>query len=144
MGSHNPPPFKAQRPRWHLFLSPIDVGPYQIYPLWALASSCLPPLRGTASLLTHSPVSGFDTICNGPSSPLADIVLVEFSKLPLRFLNASARGRFPHSCGSLSSPTDVRFHSHCDPSVRQKSYESRRCSHIFVIELYWTSNCGRN
>ena len=25
VGSHNPPPFEAQRPRWHLFPSPIDV-----------------------------------------------------------------------------------------------------------------------
>ena len=27
VGHHNPPPFEVQRPRWHLFLYPIDVGP---------------------------------------------------------------------------------------------------------------------
>ena len=27
VGSHNPPPFGAQRSRWHSFPSPIDVGP---------------------------------------------------------------------------------------------------------------------
>ncbi|KAG7013676.1 hypothetical protein SDJN02_23843, partial [Cucurbita argyrosperma subsp. argyrosperma] len=32
------------------------------------------PIRGTARRLTHSPMSGTDTICNGPDPPLADIV----------------------------------------------------------------------
>ena len=27
VGHHNPPPFEAQRPRWHSFLPPIDVEP---------------------------------------------------------------------------------------------------------------------
>ena len=27
VGHHNPPPFEVQRPRWHSFLPPIDVGP---------------------------------------------------------------------------------------------------------------------
>ena len=51
VGHHNPPPFGAQRPRWHLFLSPIDVGllpnppPFRAqHPYWHTAS-CLPPFR---------------------------------------------------------------------------------------------------
>ena len=32
VGSHNPPSFKAQRPLWHSFSSPIDVGPPQSTP----------------------------------------------------------------------------------------------------------------
>ena len=33
------------------------------------------PLRGTTSSLAHRLVSGFDIICNGPSNPLANVVL---------------------------------------------------------------------
>ena len=38
---------------------------------------CLSP-SGSTSLLVHSPVSGFDTICNSSSPLLADIVLFGF------------------------------------------------------------------
>ena len=44
------------------FPSPIDVGSHN------------PPLWGPASSLAHRLAPGFDTICNSPSSPLADIV----------------------------------------------------------------------
>ena len=46
VGPHNPPPFGAQRPRWHSFLPPIVVGP----PL-------NPPPLGPTSLLAHRLVS---------------------------------------------------------------------------------------
>ena len=43
---HHPHPFRAQRPRWHSFLSPIDVGPPPNL-----------PLLFPASLLAHRLVS---------------------------------------------------------------------------------------
>ena len=91
--SHNLPLFGAQRPRWHSFPSPINLGP----PIHALS--------GPASLMAHRPVSGFDTICNGPSPSLADIVLFGLSLSGLRLL-----GRGFHTLiknASFSSPTDV-------------------------------------
>ena len=48
VGSHNPPPFGAQRPRWHLFPSLINVGPLNLppfraqHPCWHTASCPLP------------------------------------------------------------------------------------------------------
>ena len=69
VGSHNPPPFGAQRP---------------------LLVHCLvsTPLRDSTSSLAHRLVSGSNTNCSGPNPPLANIV---FSKLflsgfPSRFL----------------------------------------------------------
>ena len=59
----NPPSFGAQHPTGHRLVST--------------------PLRGTASPLAHRSVSGSNTICNGPSPPLADIVLFG---LPLKAL----------------------------------------------------------
>ena len=91
VGHHNPPPFGAQRPRWHSFLPPIDVGPPPNPP--PLGPSVLTgtpphvyPLRRTARRLAHRLVSGFDNICNGPDPPLADIVLfrLSLSSFPLR------------------------------------------------------------
>ena len=74
------PPFRAQRPRWHSFLPPIDVGsPHKSTPLWSprpywhtLVST---PLRGTARRLAHHLMSGSDTICNDRGLPLANIGL---------------------------------------------------------------------
>ena len=43
---------------------------------------CDYPFRGTARRLTHRPVSGSDTNCNGPSPLLANIVLL--SNFPSR------------------------------------------------------------
>ena len=40
---------------------------------------CVHPLLGSASSLAHRPVFGSDTICNGPSPPLADFVLFGLS-----------------------------------------------------------------
>ena len=89
--SHNPPPIGAQRPRWHSFLSPINVGPHQIYPPSGLSVlTGIPPrvypLRGTTSSLAHSPVFGSDTICNGSGPPLVYIVLfgLSLTGFPLR------------------------------------------------------------
>ena len=129
VGSHNPPPFGGQRPRWHSFFSAIDVGPPpKSTPLWSLVSLLAhrlvsTPLRGTASLLAHRPVSGSDTICNGPSPPLTNIVLfgLSLSGFSSRLYNTSARERFPHpykgcfvllpnQCG-IVSPTIVGSHT---------------------------------
>ena len=83
-GSHNPPPFRAQGPRWHSFLSPIDVGPPSNPPpsgpnVPSGTPPCVYPLRGTTSSLAHRPVSNFDIICNSSGPLLADIVLFGFS-----------------------------------------------------------------
>ena len=84
VGSHNPPPFGAQRPRWYSFPSSIDVGPQSTpfgaqCPCWHTASC--PPPSSLNLLAGTSPGAGSDTICNDPSSPLADIVFFGFSFL---------------------------------------------------------------
>ena len=98
---HNPPLFGAQRPLWHSFLPPIDVGPPpNPPPFGALAHRLVStPLRGTTRRLAHRSVSGSDNICNDPDPPLVDIVLfgLSLSNFPSRLWNASTRGRFPHS-----------------------------------------------
>ena len=52
VGSHNPPPFEAQRSCWHLFPSPIDVGPLNPPPFGPSVLVGTPPhvhpLRGSA------------------------------------------------------------------------------------------------
>ena len=70
------------------------------------------PLWGSAASLTYRPVSGFDTICNGPSPPLAYIVFFGLI-FPQDFLNESTRERFPHvykECFVLF-PTDMGSHN---------------------------------
>ena len=83
-GTSQSTPFRAQHPRWHSFLTPINVGPppnppplgpnvltdtpSRVYSLW-----------GTARRLAHRLKPGSDTICNALNSPLADIVLFELS-----------------------------------------------------------------
>ena len=87
VGGHNPPPFGAQRPRWHSFLYPIDVGrPPKSTPLGPSVLIGPPPrvyppspLRGTARRPAHRPVTGSDTICNDQDPLLADIVLFGLS-----------------------------------------------------------------
>ena len=97
------PHFKAQRPCWHSFPSPINVGSH----------NPPPPLRGPTSLLALIPLSNrcgisqstpppfgaqrprwhtvwcfdSDTICSSPSPPLADIILFKLSLpgFPSRF-----------------------------------------------------------
>ena len=76
--------FGAQRPRWHSFLSPTDVGPSPNHPLWGSTSLLAhhlvsTPLRETTRRLAHRPMSSSDTICNDPSPPLTDIVLFKLS-----------------------------------------------------------------
>ena len=68
VGSHNPPPFKAQHPCWH-------------------TAQCPPP-SGLSVPLVHCPMSGSNTNFNNPSPPLVDIVLFEFSlsAFPSKFL----------------------------------------------------------
>ena len=72
VGHHNPPPFGAQRPHWHSFLPPIDVGsPPNPPPLGPSALTGTPsrvyPLRETARRLAHRSVFGSDTSCNAPN-----------------------------------------------------------------------------
>ena len=62
VGHHNPPPFGAQRHRWHSFLPPIDVGPpsnpppFEAQcPYWHTAS-CLPPSGNSEKAGTSSGV----------------------------------------------------------------------------------------
>ena len=99
----------AQHPRWHLFLSPIDVGPLQ-NPLPSEPASLLAhrlvsipfgeepppvyPLRRTASSLAHSLVSGSDPICNSSSSRLPNTILfgLSLSGFPSRFLKRVCQG----------------------------------------------------
>ena len=72
-----------------------------------LAHRLIHHLRGSASLLV---VSGFDTICNGSSPPLTNIVLFGFSlwvfpfRLSLKVFNTRLLGRgcfvlLPNRCG---------------------------------------------
>ena len=68
------------------------------------------PLRGTTSSLSHRSVSGSDTICNGPSLPLADIVIF---RLPLKVFKMRLLRRGFHTLikgVSFSSSTDVGSH----------------------------------
>ena len=60
-GIYQSTPFRTQCSRYHSFISPIDVRPLPNPP----------PSRPNVL----RPVSGFYTICNGPGSRLADIVL---------------------------------------------------------------------
>ena len=81
VGHHNPPPFGAQRPRWHSFLPSIDVGPPSNPPFFGAqcpylhTASCLPPFGGKRESWHIVPFLDSNTICNNPSPPLTDIVL---------------------------------------------------------------------
>ena len=97
VGSHNLPLFDAQRPRWHSFPSPINVGP----PIHALSNP--------ASLMAHRSVSGSDTICNNPSPPLGDIVLFGLSLSGLHLLGRGFYTLIKNV--SFSSPTNVGSHT---------------------------------
>ena len=117
VGSHNPSPFRAQHPRWHSSLLQSMWDP-PIHPpsgpsVLAGTPPHVHPPSGLSLLVTHSPMSGSDTICNGPSPPLADIVLfrLSLSGFPQGFQNASTRERFPHPYKESSSPTDVGSHT---------------------------------
>ena len=114
-------PFGAQRPRWQSFSSLIDVGPPNPTSLWgptSLLAHCLLsiPLRSSTSSLAHRIVSGSDTICNIPNSPLADIVLFELflSGFPSRFLKRVCQEEVSTPLiknTSFSSPTDLGSHT---------------------------------
>ena len=101
----NPLPFRAHCPCWRIAL-------------------CLLPLRETASLLAHRPMSDSDIICNSPSLPLTDIVLLGFPfqyspcwafpfNIPLKVFKTRLLGINTLIKGvSFSSPTDVGSHNH--------------------------------
>ena len=117
VGSHSPPPFETRRPCWYLFPSLINLGPPNPPPSRpSILTRTLPrvhPLRGSAFLRAHRPVSGSDTIYNGGSPLLADIVLLRlsFSGFSLRFLK-SFREKFsyPFKECFVILPTNVRSH----------------------------------
>ena len=113
---HLPSDFRAQHPRWHSFISPIDVGPYQIHPPSRRnVLTGTPPrvysLRGITSLLAHRSVSGSDTICNATGPLLVDIVLfrLSLSGFPSRLYNASDRERFPAFIKGVCSPLKLQL-----------------------------------
>jgi len=102
-----------------LFSLPNQSGTSQIHPPLGPASllthrlvSTL--LQGTARRLAHRPMSGSNTICNGPNPPLADIVLFVFFPFwafPQGFKNTLGEGFYTLIYGGLfSSPTNVRHH----------------------------------
>ena len=81
-------------------------------PVSLLAYRLVPtPFQGLASSLAHRPVSSSDTICNGPSPPLSDIIFFGlFLKVFKRRL--LERGFHTFTKGvSFSSPTDVGSYS---------------------------------
>ena len=90
------------------------------------------PLRGSASLLVHHPMSNSDTICNGLSLPLVDIVLfgLTLSGFPSKFLKCAWES-FPHSYKGYF----VLLPNGCG------------ISHCFLLILYsatWLSGCHSN
>ena len=100
MGSHNPPPFAAQRSRWHSVPSPIDVGPPN-HPLQGPVSLLAhrlvsTPLRGSDSSLAHHPVSSSDTICNKPKPTSSKYCPFWAFPFGLPFNVFKTRERFPH------------------------------------------------
>ena len=102
MRSHNPPPLRC--PVFSLALVPFSnqCGTSQSTFLKPNVLASTPPrvhlFRGSASSLSHRPVSTSDIICNNQSPPLEDIVLfgLFLSGFPSRFLKRFARERFPH------------------------------------------------
>ena len=91
VGHHNPLPFGPSVLAGTLSFLQSMWDRSQIHPLWGPASLLAhslvsTPLRRTAKRLAHRPVSGSDTICNGPDPPLVDIVLfgLSLSGFPLR------------------------------------------------------------
>ena len=75
-------PFGAQRPYLHTSLCLPPSGPSVL----TGTPPCVYPLRKIASSLAHRPMSGSDTIYNGPGPLLADIILFGFflSSFPSR------------------------------------------------------------
>ena len=108
-------------------LLPNRCGTSQSTPLrgpTSLMAHCLAstPFWSSASSLAHCPVSVSNTICNGASSPLADIVFfgLSLSGSPLKIFKTrlSRRGFYSLIKNVLFSPTDMG--SHLLPSRRGK------------------------
>ena len=114
VGSHNPPPSEPKvlastrsllQSMWDPSIHPPS-GP-------SVLTSTPPrvhPLLGLASLLTHRLMSDYDTICNSPSPPLANIALF---RLSLEVSKTHLLGRGLHILiknVSFSSPTDAGSH----------------------------------
>ena len=121
VGYHNLPPLGPSVPTGTRSFLQSMWDPYQIHPpsgpAFLLAHRLVStPLRGTTSSLAHHPVSGSDSICNGPSPPLVDIVLfrLSLSSFPLRFFKTRLLGRGFHTLikgVSFSFQTDVGYHT---------------------------------
>ena len=82
VGSHNPPPLEPNvlastrsllQSMWDSPIHPPS-GPNVL----AGTPLCVHSFPGSASLLAHLPISGSDTICNNPSSPLAILSTLSF------------------------------------------------------------------
>ena len=105
----NPPPFGVQRPYWHTA---------SVYPLWETVSS-----------LAHRPEPGSDTICNGPNSSLADIILfgLFLSGFPLTFFffillpNRCGISQSTPIQGPTSSLTLILFSNRCGTPTKSTS-----------------------
>ena len=94
--------------------------PSHVHPLWDSTSS-----------LAHRSMSDFDTICNDPSPPLADLVLFG---LPLKVFKTCLLGRGFHTLiknVSFSSPTDVRSHRIHMHNLFDCKKETNKLRHCF-------------
>ena len=115
VGSHNPPPFGTSvLACTRSFLQSMWAPPNPPPPgpnVLASTSPHVHPLSGLTLLAGTSPgVSGFDTICNSPRPPLADIVLFGLS---FKVFKTCLLGRDFHTLlkgVSFTSPTNVGSH----------------------------------
>ena len=110
---------------WDLAIHPtwwLDVSTECFIPLYNRGEiSQSIPFRGSASLLAHHLMSGPNTICNSPGSPLVDIVCFGPLRITisLTFLQDVYWERGFHTLtrnASFSSLTDVESHTHSLPS----------------------------
>ena len=120
VGYHNPPPFRAQCPRWHSFLSPIDVGPPpNPFPSGPSVLTGTPPRLPPFGeqpprwhIVRYLALISFVT---AQSTPLANIVFFGLSLLgfPSGF-KTCLLGKGFHTLikgVSFSSPTNVGYHN---------------------------------
>ena len=85
-------------------------------PLQIMQDLTIPPFEGSTSSLAHRPVSSFDTICNGPSPPLVNIVCfgsLRFAVSLMVLKHLLGRGFHTLIRNALfSSPTEVGSNNH--------------------------------
>ena len=97
VGSHNPPPFRAKRPRWYSFPSPIDVGSHN------------PPSSGPSILVgpRFSLQSMWDLTIHPPSGPS---VLTGFRSSLQSMWDLTIHPLLAGPCFSLQSMWDLTIH----------------------------------